>query len=86
MVTQSGDSIVKHDFPILSGVPGKPSIPTTEKIAKTIVKIMWLPPLEGDSGFPVTGYVLEKHESSQGQWVTEEQVSCSQRITPLIFG
>ena len=46
-------------------------------MTKTIVKIMWSPPPEGDSGFPVTGYVLEKHESSQGQWVTEEQVSCS---------
>ena len=67
-------------FILLSGVPGKPSKPTSEKITKTIFKIMWSPPPEGDSGFPVTGYILEKHESSQGQWVTEEQVSSSQRI------
>ena len=70
-------SIAKYDFPILSGVPGKPSKPTTEKITKSVVKIMWLPPSIGDSSFPVIGYILEK--SSQGQWVTEEQVSSSQR-------
>ena len=49
-------------------------------MTKTIVKIMWSPPPEGDSGLPVTGYVLEKRESSQGQWVTEEQVSSNSAI------
>ena len=74
-MTQNGDSITKYDFPILSGIPGKPSKPTAEKMTMTIVKIMWSPPSEGDNEFPVTGYVLEKDESSQGRWVTEEQVS-----------
>ena len=63
----SSKRLAIHKSPLLD-LPNKPSKPKAENINKTTVKIKWTPP-NNDGGSPVTGYVIEKCDVSQRQWV-----------------
>ncbi|XP_038047566.1 titin-like, partial [Patiria miniata] len=48
-------------------VPGAPEKPEVTAVDKTQITISWSPP-ESDGGSPITGYIIEKKETSSTRW------------------
>nr|XP_006823011.1 PREDICTED: titin-like [Saccoglossus kowalevskii] len=47
--------------------PGQPGIPTVTNITRDSVHLSWQPPVS-DGGSPITGYIVEKRETTSRRW------------------
>ena len=73
-------------FAHLTDVPGPPSAPAAEEVTKETCKLSWTAP-EDDGGSPVTGYFVERCQTTSSRWlrVTKEPVSdTTYKVTDLI--
>lgn len=53
--------------------PGQPGLPTIEDYDKDFVDLKWEPPIR-DGGAPITGYIIEKKDKYNPNWVEAAQV------------
>ena len=53
---------------IFSDVPGAPDRPEVTKVDTTLITISWYKP-DNDGGSPITGYIIEKRDTSSTRWV-----------------
>ena len=58
-------------------VPGAPEKPEVTGVDRTQITISWSPP-ESDGGSPVTGYIIEKKETSSKRWTKAVKDSVSE--------
>ncbi|XP_072046922.1 twitchin-like [Amphiura filiformis] len=49
-------------------IPGAPSRPEVTEYDRTKISIKWSPP-ESDGGSPITGYVVEKRDTTSNRWI-----------------
>lgn len=48
-------------------MPFAPEKPTAANVDLTSIQVSWEPPIE-DGGSPVTGYIVEKRDTSRDRW------------------
>lgn len=71
------------------GPPGSPTAPLkASDIDKTSATLSWNPPLD-DGGSPLTGYILERRESSKTSWTKLDHIgpeALSYKAVNLVLG
>ena len=77
MVLKFSFLIILQNILFSTDVPGAPEKPEVTAVDRTQITISWSPP-ESDGGSPVSGYVVEKKESSSTRWTKAHRDSVTE--------
>ncbi len=72
----------------ISDLPGAPGKPDVTKVDSTYISIKWTPP-KTDGGSPITGYIIEKKETTATRWgkaIKETVTELEKTIKNLLEG
>lgn len=60
-------TVITFNFLFCKDVPFAPERPAATNVDRTSLDVSWEPPKE-DGGSPITGYIVEKRDTSRDRW------------------